>query len=98
MSEKDILSALTTTPAQMIKAENQLGTIESGKLANFIIASGNIISKDVSIYQNWVKGKAYTVNDMPEIDIRGDYELNINNQKFNFVVKKPSTKNTCANK
>src|SRR5262249_32000932 len=40
LSENDALAALTTIPAKLCGAENQLGTIETGKLANLAVVDG----------------------------------------------------------
>jgi imidazolonepropionase-like amidohydrolase len=37
----DVLRIATLVPAQILKRENDLGTIEPGKLADFIIVDGN---------------------------------------------------------
>ena len=42
LSETDALKALTHTPASMTGAQNQIGSLKNGNLANFIITSGNI--------------------------------------------------------
>ncbi|MEO0333335.1 MAG: amidohydrolase family protein [Bacteroidota bacterium] len=46
LSEDAALKALTYTPAQLIQAGNQLGSLQAGKVANFIITSGNIFQND----------------------------------------------------
>src|SRR6185295_13253280 len=40
LSETDALSALTTWPAKLCGVENQMGTIEAGKLANLTVVDG----------------------------------------------------------
>lgn len=41
LSEADAWKALTLWPAQIVGAGNQLGSIETGKIANLVIASGD---------------------------------------------------------
>jgi len=91
LSEKDLLKALTTTPAKLIKAENQIGTLEKNKLANFIITSDNILNEKVVFYHNWVKGKPYVIKDLNAIDIRGRYNLSIDNKSYQLEVKGTAT-------
>ncbi|QHT68883.1 amidohydrolase family protein [Rhodocytophaga rosea] len=79
-SEKDALKALTATPAQLIKAEDQIGSLKKGLKANFIITSGNLFSEGTTIYENWIAGQKYTVSEMPLADIRGLYDLKVGNQ------------------
>ncbi len=75
LSEETALKALTTIPAGMLSMENELGTLEKGKIANFFIASAPVFEKRHIIYENWVNGKRYVVNNMSVKDIRGSYEL-----------------------
>lgn len=86
LSEEDILKALTTTPAKLIGAEKNLGTLEQGKVANFIITSNNILTDKVTIYHNWVNGKPYAIKDISTIDIRGKYELTLEGKKHELEV------------
>lgn len=62
LTEEMALKALTWQPAQFIRAESQVGTLEKGKRANFFVASGSIFKADTKIYQNWVEGKNFDVN------------------------------------
>jgi len=87
LSEKDLLKALTTTPAKLIRAEHWLGTLEKDKLANFIILSDNLLNEKVVLYQNWVKGKPYVIKDLNAVDLRGKYTLSIDNKIFPLEVK-----------
>lgn len=80
LSEKTALAALTTIPAQLINESAQTGTLEKGKTANFIIASGKIFDENTTIYENWINGNQYIVNAMPANDIRGVYKLTINDK------------------
>ena len=77
LSESKALEALTTTPAKLLKVENQLGSLKKGMIANFIITSDNLFSKDNVIYENWIQGKRYIITDGNVTDIRGVYDLSV---------------------
>ena len=78
LSEADALKAMTSTPAKMLGIENELGSVEKGKIANFIVTNGNIFAKDVKIYHNWVNGKGYILsNDMDKPNLQGTYNLDL---------------------
>ncbi|GAA4470369.1 amidohydrolase family protein [Nibrella saemangeumensis] len=81
LPEAKALEALTTAPARLIKADDLLSTLQKGKLANFIITSGNLFSPDNIIYENWIRGNRHIVNDKSVADLRGTYTLTIGNQK-----------------
>ena len=49
----DVLRIATLVPAQILKRENDLGTIEAGKLADFIIVDGNPLANMSDIRKVW---------------------------------------------
>jgi imidazolonepropionase-like amidohydrolase len=60
LSEEDALAALTTVPAKLCGVENQLGTIEAGKLANLTIVDGtNYFNPDAKVREVWIDGRIY---------------------------------------
>ncbi|GAB4319649.1 MAG: amidohydrolase family protein [Candidatus Zixiibacteriota bacterium] len=69
------LSALTVTPAQLFGAAGEIGTIEAGKLANFVVTDGDIFEKDTKIIETWVDGVRYAVDEPVENDARGTWSL-----------------------
>lgn len=74
------LAALTTVPAQLSRQLDLVGTLEKGKIANFIVTSGPLFDKETELYDNWVKGQRYEVNPMPEgRDIRANYSFRFSN-------------------
>jgi imidazolonepropionase-like amidohydrolase len=77
LSQEQALNALTWTPAVMLRATNEIGSLNKGKIANFIITSKNIFDKENIIYENWISGKRYKVNDFELKDIRGTYKLTV---------------------
>lgn len=83
----EALRALTQTPAQMIGADKMIGTLEKGKLANFIVTSGDLFHENTVLYQNWIQGKNYIINPDDLIDIRGDFDVNIQNNIYPLQVK-----------
>ncbi len=87
LSEVDLLKALTTTPAALINASDLVGTLESGKLANFIITSDNILKEKTIIHHNWVKGKAHIIKDWKSFDCRGEYILALDEQVYYLEMK-----------
>lgn len=87
LSEAIALRALTTSPALLMGVDQQLGTLEPGKTANFFVASDNIFSESAVIYENWVNGKKYSVSEENPVDVRGDFDVNIENHIYSLKVK-----------
>ena len=76
LSESTALAALTSVPAGLLNVDHLVGSLEKGKIANFLITSSNLFEKDNIIFQNWIQGQPYIINNVWN-DIRGTYELNI---------------------
>ncbi len=79
LSETKALEALTKTPAQQIGVYDQVGSLEVGKLANFLITTEPIFNSSAKIIENWIQGNKYDVNAGEWKNIAGKYKLTINN-------------------
>lgn len=86
LSKKQALKSLTQIPAEMMGVYKELGSLTIGKQANFLITSGDIFEKGESIHQNWIRGKKHEVSAMDLVDIRGVYNLNVNQNIRTLVV------------
>ncbi|HCM75485.1 MAG TPA: amidohydrolase [Cytophagales bacterium] len=86
LSETAALKALTTTPAQLLKIDNQVGSLKKGMLANFIITSGKLFDEKTVIHQNWVQGESYNIKPLDARDFSGTYNLSINGTSYNLEV------------
>ena len=80
------LEALTTVPASLLGKSSEIGSLKTGSLANFVITSGEIFDEKTTLYENWVQGNKFVVNDMSAKDIRGNYDLTIDNEKFKWKI------------
>src|SRR5690606_38781531 len=49
LSEKAALAALTTNPAQILGISKMVGTIEKGKMANFVVSTDSIFKESAQI-------------------------------------------------
>lgn len=75
LTEQQALKALTAAPAAFLNVQDKVGALKRGMVANFIIANGNIFSKETAILDNWVKGVRYPMGTPEQKDIRGNYSL-----------------------
>lgn len=88
LSPAKALEALTKTPATLIKSYDQVGSLDAGKLANFLITSGPIFEEKTILYQNWVQGHKYTIKADGWNDVRGQYTVSVTpGSTFNVEVK-----------
>ncbi len=88
LTKEQALAALTTQAAQIIGASNTIGSLEKGKLANFLVTSGELFDKETKIYENWVQGHKHVIKDRTIKDIDGTYTMTVNNQPFTIKISK----------
>ncbi|MCB9189009.1 MAG: amidohydrolase family protein [Flavobacteriales bacterium] len=75
LPENIALNALTKTAAGLIGRED-IGSLDQGMLANFIITSADLIDEQGEILENWIQGDRYEIMPWDLVDIRGTYNLN----------------------
>ena len=92
LSESKALEALTKTPATQLGVYDQVGSLEVGKLANFIITTDAVFASNAKIIENWVQGNKYEVNAAEWKTYAGKYKLTVKNgtssNEYNLEVKK----------
>ncbi len=95
LTESRAFDAMTKAPATLLGIYDKVGSLEEGKLANFLITTGPLFNEKTSIIENWVQGKKYVVKEGGWSDIKGQYKLVINdgqvNKEFTLDVKSNSS-------
>jgi len=86
LTETTALKALTTTPAQLLKVDDQVGSLKKGMLANFIVTSGKIFDEKTIIHQNWVQGEPYSIKTLDTKNFSGNYILTVGPQSYKLEV------------
>ena len=56
LSKDEALRALTINAAEIFGAADQLGTIEVGKIANLVVATGDLLAKDAKVRHVFIDG------------------------------------------
>lgn len=79
LSPEAALTALTLTPARLFDLEDQLGTLEPGRVASFIVTDGDIFAKKTDVLETWVDGRRFEYEPAPHRDLAGTYELKLQN-------------------
>lgn len=75
LSENRALEALTKTPASLLGVYDKVGSLDAGKLANFLITTGPVFQEKTSIVENWIQGKKYDVKEEAWKEVKGQYNL-----------------------
>ena len=79
------LAALTTVPAGIL-GRTDVGNLNAGSHANFLITNGDVLDKGTTIYENWVQGDRHVVNNMNIQDITGTYNFSVDGKSFELTV------------
>ncbi|MES1215606.1 MAG: amidohydrolase family protein [Bacteroidota bacterium] len=94
LSESKAMDALTKTPATVLGIYDKVGSLDAGKLANFLITNGPLFNEKTTIIENWVQGIKYEVK-TDATGIAGTYNLVVNTpsgaDKFTLDVKNTSS-------
>ena len=59
LSNEQVLAGLTTAPAEMFGMSSRLGTVERGKLANLVVATGPYFDEDSQVRFVFVEGEKF---------------------------------------
>jgi imidazolonepropionase-like amidohydrolase len=65
LSSEDALRAFTMWPAEIFGVTNQLGSIETGKIANLIITRGNLFDRSTRVTQMFIDGRPVDLRTSP---------------------------------
>src|SRR4029453_14750792 len=100
LSESKAFDALTKTPAIWLGIYDKVGSLDEGKLANFLITTGPLFNEKTNIIENWVQGHKYEVKEEAWTNVAGTYNLVLNNTNgstnYTLDVKNASTANVIA--
>ena len=78
LSDSKAMEALTKTPATLLGIYDKVGSLDEGKIANFIITNGPVFNEKSVIIQNWIQGQKYSVKEDAWTNIAGTYKLTVN--------------------
>ena len=87
LPEQVALAALTSNPAKAIGAENLVGSISDGLMANVIVTDGPLFESKTKIVEHWVSGEPTILIDRNALDLNGVYSLTIGSNSIDLNVK-----------
>ncbi|MCX8472453.1 MAG: amidohydrolase family protein, partial [Sediminibacterium sp.] len=77
LSETQALKALTIFPATLFGIADQVGTLESGKRANFFITNKPIFDEKSTMVSHWIDGEKYETTPPPPQNAFGRFSINV---------------------
>ncbi|MDC6350912.1 amidohydrolase family protein [Zeaxanthinibacter sp. PT1] len=90
------LEALTTVPAAYLNMSEEIGSLQNGRYANFLVTSGDVFDKNTTLYENWVQGEKHVINSLDQRDLNGKYKLAFSGQTYDLEISggaaKPKSK------
>jgi len=86
------LAALTTIPAKQLGKSDKIGSLETGRYANFLITSGEIFDKETTLYENWVQGTKNVINSKDQRDLSGMYSLSAGGKNYELIISGKASK------
>jgi imidazolonepropionase-like amidohydrolase len=97
LTEAKAFEALTKTPATWLGVYDKVGSLDEGKLANFLITTGPLFNEKTVIVENWVQGDKYAVKEDAWTNFAATYNLTINSaggpMNYTLDVKNATTAN-----
>jgi imidazolonepropionase-like amidohydrolase len=96
------LAALTINPAKELGLVNDLGTLETGKFANFSVYSSDPFTTEAQLLDAWIQGEKSQIKAIAGPSIVGKYNLLIAGEKYELEIEgtneRPSGKVKLASK
>jgi imidazolonepropionase-like amidohydrolase len=87
------IHGLTMGPARLLGLDKELGSLDQGKRADFLITSGPLFHKETILHETWVGGKPYLIQAPGEPDLSGKYLLEVGNRVWRMEVRGGAGKN-----
>lgn len=91
LSESAALQALTSTPAKLLRVDDQIGSLRKGLVANFIVTSGKLFDEKTIIHQNWVQGQQYVIKPLNALDANGKYSMTVGGKEAKLEITGEAT-------
>lgn len=89
LSKEEALKSLSIRPAEFLGVEKDLGSLETGKIANFFITDKDYFTEGSQIIEHWIQGEKYVFNYKESYPIKeGNYELMVGMKKFSLSIDK----------
>lgn len=79
LSAEQALAAVTTVPARLLGLDDRLGTVAAGKIANLVVAEGDLFTEETKLREVWIDGRRFELKELepPEVEPAGEWELSI---------------------
>ncbi len=76
LTAEQALASLTVEPARLLGVEDQLGTLDVGKRASFVVYDGPMLEKKTKVRETWIDGLRHEINAAPT-KLEGTWDLTL---------------------
>ncbi len=76
LTNEQALASLTVEPARLLGVEDQLGTLDAGKRASFVVYDGPMLEKKTKVRETWIDGLRHEVTPAPT-KLEGTWDLTV---------------------
>lgn len=79
LSPEQALAGLTTVPAELYGIADRAGTVEVGKMANLVVADGDLFVDQPKIREVWIDGDRFELKDVKPAEVTpvGTWDLEV---------------------
>ena len=92
VSHSELLAALTVNPARVLGLENEVGSLNPGKRANFFLSKGEVGTKEFEIVEHWTNGRQAYRKSLSPMDLIGKYDVVVEEKEYEIIISKISEK------
>lgn len=78
LSPEAALRALTVVPAKLLRVADQIGTLDPGKLASFVVCDGPLFADGTKVRETWVAGQRFEYGEKPKRhELAGTWKMRV---------------------
>jgi len=85
------LEALTIIPASIL-GKSDIGNLNKGSYANFLVTDGDIFDSKTTLYENWVLGNKNIINKRDVPNLNGSYSFTFQGKNYSLSVSGKGSK------
>lgn len=87
LTQEQALAALSLTPAQTLKIDHLVGSLDDGKIASLMIYDGNPFEKEAKLLESWLMGEPTIHSELPQHEIAGKYNITLSEFRYAIEIK-----------
>ena len=91
LTPRTALAALTTVPAALCGVDRYVGTLEPGKLADFVVCDGDLFDRETDVRASVTRGQWDDLKPLDRVSFDGDFVGTINDRPVDLSISEKDT-------